>query len=165
MPYGYSMFTPMTKTKFDVNYEFFENGIPVKTISLEQYLNSEFDKGLFHNKTASVKSRIYFEQIFQIDLAFQKNQYAAINNPENLNFSDVIKQDPNFTAIIENIQNFPKLYLSENPEFHVDSVSISVIRKPMILPFNPNYKGDYTYVLGNMIFYKSSINISKSTEK
>ncbi len=153
VPYGYSMFTPMTKTKFDVSYEFYENGKPIKILSLREYIDAEYDKGLLYNKTAFVKSKIYLDQIYQLDLAFQKNQYARMNNPETKGFEDVIQEEENLNSIIRNIQNFSKLYIEENPSLTVDSVIISVRRKPMILPYKPDYTGDYTYVLGDTVFY------------
>lgn len=155
IPFGYSMFTPMTKTNFDVSYEFFKDGHSVRTISINDYLGKEFDKGLIHNKTSTNKSRNYFEQIYQLDLAFQKNQYAAIDHPANESFEEALDKNPNLKSIQENIKKFSKLYMDENPSLKADSVSISVFRKPMILPFHPNYKGDYTYVLGDMVFYKT----------
>lgn len=157
VPYGYSMFTPMTKTKFDVSYEFFKNGNSIKTISLQNYVDAEFDKGLIHSKSATIKSRVYLEQIYQLDLAFQKNQYAKMYNSSNENFDDVINKEGNLNSITQNLRNFAKLYKVENPSLDVDSVSISVFRRPMILPFNPNYKGEYTYVLGKMNFYETNL--------
>lgn len=162
MPFGYSMFTPMTKTNFDVSYEFFKNGHSVKTIYLQKYLDTEFEKGLLQNKTSTNKSRNYFEQIYQLDLAFQKNQYAKTYGSLNGNFEDIINKDEKLKSISQNIRNFSKLYQEENPSLEADSVSISVFRKPMVLPFNPNYKGDYTYVLGDMVFYKMNYVIPNS---
>lgn len=162
IPYGYSMFTPMTKTRFDVNYEFYKNGNAVKNIFLQDYINSEYNKGLIHNKTAFVKYKIYLDQIYQLDLAFQKNQYAQLSDSEQGNFEEVINKDENLKSIIQNVRNFSKLYLKEKPELTADSVIISIKRKPMILPFNPEYKGDFTYVLGDTVFYKTNLILSEN---
>lgn len=162
IPYGYSMFTPMTKTKFDVNYEFYKNGNTVKNISLQDYIDSEYDKGLIHNKTTFVKSKIYLDQVYQLDLAFQKNQYAQLSNSDQGNFEEVINKDENLKSIVQNIHIFSKLYLKENQELAADSVVISVKREPMILPFNPEYKGDFTYVLGDTVFYKTNLILSEN---
>lgn len=161
VPFGYSMFTPMTKTNFDVRYEFFKNGKSIENVSLENYLEKEFDKGLIYNKSATIKSRIYFDQIYQFDLAFQKNHYAKSTQSSTENFDDIINKDENLKSITENIQNFSKLYLNEN-SISADSVLISVERKSMILPFNPNYKGDYTYHISETIFYKKNLTLTEN---
>lgn len=156
IPFGYSMFTPMTKTNFDVKYEFFKNGKSIKSISLQNYLESEFDKGLIYNKASSIKANIYSVQIYQLDLAFQKNHYAKSTQSSTEKFDDIIYKDKNLKSITQNIQNFSKLYLNEK-SISADSVLISVERKPMILSFNPNYKGDYTYHIPETIFYKKNL--------
>lgn len=165
VPYGYSMFTPMTKTTFDVSYQFYKDGNLAEIVSLRNYLDAEFNKGLFHNKASTVKSRVYLEQIYKLDLAFQKEQYAGINNPENQDFEKTVANDESLKSIAQNIINFSKIYKEENPSLEADSVGVSVYRKPMILPFNPGYKGDYTYILGDMVFYKSSYIFPNSTDR
>lgn len=163
VPFGYSMFTPMTKTNFDVKYEFFKNGKSIEIVSLDNYLENQFDKGLIYNKSSSVKANIYFVQIYQLDLAFQKNHYAKSNHTSTESFDDVINMDGNLKAIAENIQNFSKLYMKEN-SISADSVLISVERKPMILPFNPNYKGDYTYHVAETVFYRKKLILNKADD-
>lgn len=78
-------------------------------------------------------------------------------NSSNENFEDVINKDENLKSITQNLRNFSKLHQKENSTWKADSVSISILRKPMILPFDQNFKGDFTYVLGEMNFYQTNL--------
>lgn len=162
IPYGYSMFTPMTKTKFHVTYDFYKDDNLEKKVSLGEYIESEYDKGLIYNKSTFVKSKIFMDQIYQLDLAFQKFHYQGIF--KNKTFEELIGTDSKLKSIVANVQNFSDLYIKENPLQKFDSVLISIKREPMILPFNKNYKGDYTYVIGDTVFYRSNY-IFKRSEK
>src|SRR5690606_23584865 len=160
VPFGYSMFTPMTKTNFDVSYEFFQDGNSFRTVSMQDYLNKESAKGITNVKSKSLKSQIYFEQLYQLDLAYQKYHYAKYQKAKKQNFDSIIVQDELLKTITLNLKNFAKLYQTEN-SFSADSVQISVKRSPMVLPYNPDYKGDYTYLAGKGIFYETKLNLKE----
>lgn len=156
IPTGYRMFAPVTNTNYEVFYEFFLNEKLVDTLQLSEYINKEYEKSFYLNKSAYVKDELFQGSLKILDYRYQKALYEEIYEKKPNGFEKQTTSDAELSKIIESLKNFSKVYLSENPEIKSDSVVISVLRSPMILPFAPGYEGDFTYIVGKKIFYTTT---------
>lgn len=156
IPTGYRMFAPVTDTNYDVSYEFFRDGELIREIKFSEYIHKEYDKPFYQNKSAYVKEKLYSGSLKILDFRYQKSLYDEVYRNKKNDFDSLTVSSKELMGIIDNLKNFPKLYLAENPEIFADSVWISASRKPMILPFDSLYKGAFTYRIGNKIFFTTT---------
>lgn len=157
IPTGYKMYAPITNTNFDVHYHFFRNKELVDSVQISQYIEEEYDKGIFWNKTAFAKSKLYQGSLKVLDYHYQTALYRKRYKKENIHLDSLLFEYPKLQKVDQDLKNFAKLYRTEHPTLKFDSASISVYRYPMILAFQPDFRGDFTYELGEGIFYKTQI--------
>ena len=153
IPTGYRMFAPVTNTQYDAVYKFYLNNEAVKEIKLSDYVNSQYEKPIYLNKTAYVKDKLFQGSLKVLDFRYQKSLYDELYRNKENDFEAQTLHNPELSKIITNLKNFSQYYLNENPEIKADSVVISVSRSPFILPFAPEYKDDFTHKVGKKIFY------------
>ncbi len=159
IPTGYRMFAPVTNTNFDVSYEFYTDGNLIRQIQLSDYISNEYQKSIFQQKSAFIKDRLYLGFLKTLDFYYQKTLYDELYKGKENDFETQIRTNRELIRIVENLENFPKLYLLENPDLKSDSISVSVRRKPMVLPFAPEYNRDFTYKIGAKTFFQTSLNL------
>jgi|26BtaG_2_1085354.scaffolds.fasta_scaffold00010_65 hypothetical protein len=155
IPTSYKMFAPATKTHYDVEYRFYKNGKQMKQLVFSDYLAAEYKKSILKDKTSFIKEKLYQGNLKVLDFNYQQAVYAEKYKEKPNDFEERIVSNPLLTKTLQNLRNFPKLYLKENPNLEADSVVIFVHRKPMILSYTPEYKDDFTYHLGEMCFFKT----------
>ena len=155
IPTSYKMFAPATKTNYDVEYVFYKDGQPKKQLVFSDYIDAEYKKSILKDKTSFIKDKLYQGNLKVLDFNYQQALYAEKYMEKTNDFERRIVSNPILIKTIQNLQNFPKLYLNENPDLKADSVVIFVHRKPMILSYTPEYKDDFTYHLGEMCFFKT----------
>lgn len=155
IPSGYKMYAPITNTLYDVRYEFYKEDLLVENILLSDYIKEEYDKGILNNKTSFSKSKLYEGSLKVFDFQYQTALYKKRYKNDSIELDSHLMSSSRMVEIDRNLKNFSQLYLQEEPNLKSDSVSISVYRKPMILPFQPDFKADFTYELGAGIFYKT----------
>ena len=156
IPTGYRMFAPVTNTNYDVAYEFYEKGELKGKFLISNYLEKENEKSIFQSKSYFVKERLYLGWMKTLDFHYQTSLYNELYKGKENDFDKKLKTHKELIPIVQNLKNFPKVYLKENPNIKADSVSISVMRKPMVLPFDKEYKDDFTYFIGEKVFFQTS---------
>jgi len=159
IPTGYRMFAPVTNTNYDVYYEFYSGGELKEKFFISDYLKRQNEKSVVFKKSNFVKERLYGGLIKTLDYHYQKSLYDELYKQKENDFEKQVLINRELIPIVENLKQFPQLYLLENPEIEADSISISVLRKPMILPFAPDYKDDFTYKIGEKTFFQTSLNL------
>lgn len=160
IPTGYRMFAPVTDTRYDVSYEFSLNSETVRKVELSDYINAQYDTPFYLHKSAYVKDKLFQGSLKVLDFRYQQTLYEELYRNKTNDFEVQTVSNPELSKIIANLKNFSKLYLLENPEIRADSVNISVYRSPVILPFAPDYKDDFTHKVGEKIFYTTSQNLN-----
>lgn len=160
IPTGYKMYAPITNTNFDIQYDFYKNNVLVDTLKFSRYIQKEYDKGIFWHKSSFAKSKLYEGSLKVLDFHYQTTHYQNRYNHKNLDWDSVVFNTPILQEIDLNLQNFAKLYGTEHPELKFDSVVITVYRYPMILTFNPEFRNDFTYEVGERIFYTTQIRLN-----
>jgi hypothetical protein len=157
VPTGYKMYAPITNTNFDVHYHFYRNKELVDSVRISHYIAEEYDKGILWNKTAFAKSKLYAGSLKVLDFHYQTALYRKRYKKVNINLDSLIIGNSKLQKIDQDLKNFAKFYRVENPSLKFDSASISVFRYPTILAFQPDFHNDFTYELGNGIFYRTQI--------
>lgn len=155
IPTSYKMFAPATKTNYDVEYVFYKDGQQKKQLVFSDYIDAEYKKSILTDKTSFIKDKLYQGNLKILDFNYQQALYAEKYMEKPNDFEERIVSNPLLIKTIQNLRSFPKLYLKENSNLHADSVSISVYRKPMVLPYDLKYSDDFTYHLGEMYFFKT----------
>lgn len=157
IPTGYRMFAPVTNTQYDIYYEFFAGGELKTKFLISDYLEKQNERFILYKKSNFVRERLFGGLIKKLDYHYQKSLYDEMYKQKNNDFEKQVLTNRELVPIIENLKNFSRLYLLENPEILADSVSISVLRKPMVLPFCQDYKDDFTYKIGERTFFQTSL--------
>lgn len=158
IPTGYRMFAPVTNTHYDVYYEFYSGGKLKEKFFISGYLEKQNEKSVFFKKSNFVRERLFGGLIKKLDYHYQKSLYDELYKQKENDFEKQVLINRELGPIVENLKNFSRLYLLENPGIIADSVSISVLRKPMVLPFEQDYKDDFTYKVGEKTFFQTSLN-------
>ena len=153
IPTGYRMFAPATDTNYDVSYAFYRNGKLTEEFLISDYLEK---KKSIVSKSNFVEERLFLGLVKTLDFHYQTALYDEKYKQKENDFEQKLKTHKELIPIVQNLKNFPKVYLKENPKMKADSVSISVMRKPMVLPFDKEYKDDFTYFIGEKIFFQTS---------
>ncbi len=161
IPTGYRMFAPVTNTNYDVYYEFYSDEKLKEKFCISDYIEKQNEKSFVFKKSNFVKERLFGGLIKKLDYHYQKSLYAELYKQKENDFEKQVHTNRELIPIVENLKKFPQLYLLENPEIKADSVSISVMRKPMVLPFSPDYNADFTYKIGEKTFFQTSLIIIK----
>jgi hypothetical protein len=157
IPTGYKMYAPITNTRYDIQYEFFLQGEKRKSIWFSDYIQEEYDKGIFSHKTSFAKTKLYEGSLKILDFQYQSALYKKRYKKEEIDVNPYLMANSRIQKIDQNLKNFAQLYLHENSDLKTDSVSISVYRYPMILAFQPDFRNDFTYELGEGMFYQTQI--------
>ncbi len=160
IPTGYRMFAPVTNTNYDVYYEFYAEGELKGKFYISDFIEKENEKSVIFKKSAFVKERLFGGLIKKLDYNYQKSLYNELYKQKVNDFEKQVLTNQELIPIVENLKNFPQLYLLENPEIKADSVSISVMRKPMVIPYAPDYGDDFTYKVGEKTFFQTSLIIN-----
>lgn len=159
-PTGYRMYTPATNTHYEVDYTFYKGGEAVGDVRFSEFMLKEKEEGRLL-KTRFVEDRLFSGFLKTLDHHYQMELYKEkVENREN-NFDELSRTHPQLQMILGGVKNFPKFYLSKNPDIQADSVSILISRYPMILPFDPEYIDNFTYYAGEGVFYKTGINLNQ----
>lgn len=159
IPTGYRMFAPVTNTNYDAYYEFYSEGELKEKFFISDYLKKQNEKSVVFKKSNFVKERLFGGLIKKLDYHYQKSLYDELYKQKENDFEKQVLTNRELIPILENLKKFPSLYLLENPEIKADSVSISVQRKPMILPFATDYNADFAYKIGEKTFFQTSLNL------
>lgn len=166
IPFGYNMFVPVTQTNFDVTYRFYKDGNEISEISSVDYLNPKTKHGLLKHKKLFLEKMLYFYRIPDLDFAFLESDYKHKYFHADFDLDEKIKEDLYLKKITEKLQKFPTHFLAENPEIkYVDSIYFTIRRTPTILPFETEYKNNYTFYVGDTIFFESGILATNQLDK
>lgn len=158
-PTGYRMYTPATNTHYEVDYTFYKEGEAVEELRFSEFMRREKEKGRLL-KTRFVEDRLFSGFLKTLDHHYQMELFTEkVKKGEN-RFETLTREHPELQMIIGGVENFAKYYISVNPDLRADSVHIKVSRAPMILPFDPEYKGNFTYYAGEGVFYETGLNLT-----
>ena len=155
IPTSYKMFAPATKTIYDVEFVFYKQGQRIEQLHFSDYIEAEYKKSILKDKTSFIKDKLYQGNLKVLDFNFQQALYAEKYKEKPNDFDQRLSSNPLLIKTVQNLKNFSKLYLNENPDLKADSVVILAHRKPMVLPYNLEYRDDFTYHLGEMYFFKT----------
>lgn len=155
MPTGYNMFSPVTQTTFNVKFEFFEREAKIGEINSWDYLN-ENGKFPIERKEVFLKKMVYFYRVPDLDYAFLKNDYDLKYRNKKEDLDSIYAQDIYLKNLISKIKKSSELFIKEDADLErADSVFISIKRTPIILPFHPEYKENYTFHVGDTVFFST----------
>lgn len=155
VPSGYNMFVPVTQTNFNVKYEFYNGNQKVGELNSWEYLD-ESGKSLFERKEIFLKKMVYFYRVSNLDHAFLNHDYdwkyiRKIEQPDS-----GFVQGVYLNNLVGKLKNVSEIFIHEDPKLaETDSVAISVRRMPIILPFQPDYEPNYSFFVGDTVFFQT----------
>src|SRR5690606_7841590 len=108
-------------------------------------------------KEIFLKKMVYFYRVPDLDYHYLKNDYDRKYRNIEEDLDSVFQHNPYLNNMILKIQKSSQLLVDEIPDISTtDSVWISFQRHPIILPFDPDYKGSYTFYVSDTVFFQTS---------
>ncbi|HUH35690.1 MAG TPA: hypothetical protein VL022_07665 [Moheibacter sp.] len=160
IPTGYKMYAPPTKTNYDVVFTYCSKGEIIDQVHLSTYINEAQQQSMLHQKAAFVKERLFLYSMRTWDVDVQKALYQAMYlNGEN-DFEKEWNDSERLVAIRQSLLNFSQIYWTEKAEVEKewDQLKIEATRHPIVIKYAPDYQKDFTYTVGEKVFYQEMIN-------
>lgn len=155
---GYRMYAPPTTTNYEVNLHFYRDGDFLHSLKLSEYLLNETHQSILKDKESFVKRKIFLESMKRFDFEYQMMVYEDRKNKTQTDFDELIEQKPVLSRTVEALGNLGRLCNREMNGL-ADSVWVEVERHPIVVEFAPERQNDFTYVVGERVFYKTGLKL------
>lgn len=156
IPTGYKMYAPPTKTNYDLVFTFYLNEKVQDKVHMSTYLKAIEDQSVFHQKEAFVNERLFFYSIRIWDVDYQKALYQEKYLKGNNDFEKQITNNNQLKNIRQSWLNFARHYQKSQKDLNFDQLQIEAIRSPIPIDFSPQSQKDFTYEVGEKVFYQET---------
>lgn len=150
------MYAPSTTSTFDLEYEFYKDGQLTEKVLFSDYVENSYKESILKNKKVFLTNNMFFRAQRGLDYEYQKSVYQKKGNWKK-DFEDKIKSNYSVRNFMKTCKGFPVLYQETHPDLKFDSMRVLFYRYPTKMPFDPDYKDDFTYYAGEGIYYETVV--------